>query len=74
MNYQSIILRILCGRQYVICHKNALLQEFREKPSPQLGLESWCFHHGLEMTYITGNLVRISKKTSDFLVYNSFLS
>jgi hypothetical protein len=74
MNYQSIILKILCGRQSVICHKNALLQEFTERSSPSLALENWCFHHGIEMTHINGNLIRLSKKTISMMVYNSFLS
>jgi hypothetical protein len=74
MNYQSIILKILCGRQSVICHKNALLQEFNERSSPTLGLENWCFHHGLEMTHINGNLIRLSRRTEGIMVYNSYLS
>jgi hypothetical protein len=74
MTYPPIILKILCNRQYVICHKNALLQEFCEKPSPQLGFENWCYHHGLEVIQIQGNLIKICRKSNDPMVYNAYLS
>jgi hypothetical protein len=74
MNYQSIILKILNGRQFVVCHVNLLLQEFGEKAEPSLGLENWCFHHGIEMTHINNTLVKLSKKSAGMMEFNAYLS
>ena len=74
MNYQTIILKILGCRQYVICHKNLLLHELDEDYTPADVLEDWCFQHGIEMTSIEGNMILLARKPWNEQRHHYFLS
>jgi hypothetical protein len=74
MNYQTVILRLLNFRQFVVCHKDLLMLEFDENAETRVGLENWCLYHGLEVQYINDSMLRLSKKSTGMMEFNAFLS
>jgi hypothetical protein len=72
MNYREIILKILKGRAFVICHKQILVDEVMsdgvvsDKPiTAETLISLWCYENGLEITQLCANpngLVKVAKK------------
>lgn len=74
MNYQTVILRLLGSRQFIVCHKQLLLHEFDGRDEPRIGLENWCLYHGIELNHINENMVKLSKKNCAMMEFNAYLS